>query len=132
MRPQYDFDSLSKEALEALQRDIPENLHRGLLRWIVEGIYPGGFLRAVLENDLRGAIGTADEASTQALPQIVRWIYSHAPYICWGSPERVEEWAHQGGAFGGLLQNPTLWYGCLTRGWHRTHLKISEGRIPEE
>ena len=70
---------------------LPE--FRDSLRMYIEGGYPpGGFLTAVLQNDLSNAIGRADKVSLLWLPSIVRWIYNEAPSACWGSPEKVSAW----------------------------------------
>lgn len=64
----------------------------GLRRYIEEGIIPGHFLTACLENDLSDAIGRADAYNLSLLPNIVRWLYNEAPGDCWGSPVRVLAW----------------------------------------
>jgi hypothetical protein len=71
---------------------VPEHLHGGLVRYLVHRLQPGHFLTAVLENDLREAMGRADEQSRAGLFQIVKFLYNDAPSICWGSPERVQQW----------------------------------------
>lgn len=72
--------------------EIPEYMHGGLLRYIVDGIGPGDFLSAVLANDLREACGRADGVNRHLLWQYVRWLYNEAPSGCWGSPEEVDHW----------------------------------------
>jgi hypothetical protein len=52
----------------------------------------GGFLEAVLSNDLKEAFGRADEENFAALGEIVRYCYNEIPHCCWGSPEKVEKW----------------------------------------
>ena len=52
----------------------------------------GGFLEAVLRNDLAGAIGLADENNLAALPAIVAYCYNEIPSACWGSSEKVKDW----------------------------------------
>lgn len=53
---------------------------------------PGGFLTAVLENDLAGAIVRADSHNKMTLNQIVGYICNYLPSSCWGSPEKVHAW----------------------------------------
>jgi len=55
---------------------------------------PGGFLTAVLSNDLIRAIGHADDYALDNLPHIVSYIYNEIPSGCWGSPEKVDAWLH--------------------------------------
>lgn len=76
--------------------EVPAHLAPGLNRWIRDGIMPGGFLRAVLSNDLRTAVAAGDPTSVEALPDIVRWLEERAPPDCWGSAEAVQRWgAHR-------------------------------------
>ena len=57
---------------------------------------PGGFTTAVLENDLRGAIGRADPFSMDALKDIVMYCHWEIPGNCWGSREVVRAWLEAG------------------------------------
>lgn len=72
--------------------DVPHHLRGGLCRWVHAGVRTGDFLRAVLENDLRGAVRRADNDSAAALANVVRWLYLEAPGNCWGSPVLVAAW----------------------------------------
>ncbi len=61
--------------------------------------YPvGGFLTAVLENNLSEAFGRADEASQAGLFDIVRYVRWEIPATSHGSREKVEAWLTQEGA----------------------------------
>ena len=72
---------------------IPVALLSGLTRYVNDRIATGGFLRAVLENDLFGAHAKADPDSLAALPALMRYIYNEVePGTCWGSPEAVAAW----------------------------------------
>ena len=65
----------------------------GALRDYIENYVPvGGFLTAVLQNDLTEAVGRADDHNTANLPAYVSYLYNNAPRDCWGSPERVTAW----------------------------------------
>ena len=75
---------------------LPESLRGGARRYIEQNIEPGGFLSAVICNDLKEAFGRADEGNRAALFEIVCWFYNKAPASCWGSPERFEKWLEQG------------------------------------
>ena len=76
---------------------IPEHMHDAVRGYILEGWRPGDFLRAVLSNNLKEAVGRADEENQRALVGWVRFLYNYAPGPCWGTPERVDEWMAQGG-----------------------------------
>jgi hypothetical protein len=71
---------------------VPEHIAAGLLRYVEEGCPVGGFLTAVLCNDLREAVGRADDKSMAGLPAIVGWLYNETPAGCWGSPDKVKAW----------------------------------------
>lgn len=71
---------------------IPHSTIISLDRYIDHGIIPGGFLTAVLHNNLRDAVVRADQYNLQALLYIVRLIHNEAPSSCWGSKEAVDRW----------------------------------------
>lgn len=71
---------------------VPEHLRAGLTNYVEKHRRTGGFLEAVLSNDLKEAMGRADERSREGLFAIVCWLYNEAPSTCWGSPERVSDW----------------------------------------
>ena len=83
----------------------------GAKRWIEDGIIPGDFLKAVIENDLTEACALADQFNLILLTKIVEWWWIEAPAACWGSPEKVKNWNKWGG-------------------WHGLDKKGSEGAGP--
>lgn len=90
-----------EEALQqGLNRHIPWHMHGAVKRYIMDGVQPGSFLTAVLENDLFGAYGRADLVNAKALPEYVQFIYSYAPAACWGSPSKVKAWIEHDGLEG--------------------------------
>ena len=52
----------------------------------------GDFLRAVISNDLRNAVGYADDDNLTNLPAFVAYFHNIAPGPCWGSPEKYLAW----------------------------------------
>jgi hypothetical protein len=62
-------------------------------RYVDHGIPTGGFLRAVLANDLMQAVGRADESSLANLAEIARYIYNDIPANAHGSYEKVDEYS---------------------------------------
>lgn len=79
---------------------LPEHIREGARLYIEHGIKPGGFLSAVICNDLRGALGKADDINRTAIFEIVQFFYMDAPAICWGSPEAFSAWVERGGIVG--------------------------------
>jgi hypothetical protein len=71
---------------------LPEHMRDGARLYIEHGIAPGGFMMAVLENNLAEAFGRADYVNTHCMASWVAWLYNDAPSSCWGSPERVAAW----------------------------------------
>lgn len=79
---------------------IPEGLCRDALKaWVEHGIppEPRDFVEAVLMNDLVQAYGRADEENLPRIKDYVMWLWNEAPSPCWGSREKMEKWAAQGG-----------------------------------
>ena len=60
---------------------IPELLRGGITRYVEHGIKPGGFLTAVVMNDLETATRRADPQSLEVLPLIVRWFMEFHPEL---------------------------------------------------
>jgi hypothetical protein len=62
----------------------------GLENYLMSGFEPGGFLTAVLANDLYMAVGRADHYNH--LPRIVNEVTFKMPSIAWGSYAAVKDW----------------------------------------
>jgi hypothetical protein len=71
---------------------IPDHTKAALDRYVEHKILPGGFLLAVLSNDLFGAVGRADSQNLAALPDIVKYVYNEMPSASWGSQDMVYKW----------------------------------------
>lgn len=82
---------------------IPPSIKRGMVDHIKHGAPTGGYLTAVLENDLARAAAKADEYSLAALRDTAAWLWNNAPPECWGSPEKVHQWRE---ALGAVEQGP--------------------------
>lgn len=61
-------------------------------RYIEQGIEPGSFMRALLSNDLRGAIARADGMNIARIPHWVVWMENNLPGASWGSVQNYEGW----------------------------------------
>lgn len=86
---------LTQEKIEAMDHPftyVPPHTRGGIIRWIENGIPPGSFLEAVLENDLKQAFGNADEENSRHLRSIIAWFYNYAPTRCWGYTGAVKVW----------------------------------------
>lgn len=76
---------------------VPGHLRGGVARWIMTGTEPGGFLQAVLINDLKGAVTRGEPSSRAGLLQLVGWLIAEAPPMCWGSEGAYVDWVSSGG-----------------------------------
>ena len=79
---------------------IPERMAGGIERYIKNGILPGEFLTAFLENDLMNALGRADSENIKNLTAYCVYFYNEAPANCYGSPKAVKAWCVKGGTEG--------------------------------
>lgn len=68
---------------------IPNDLHASLTHYTHDGVPTGDFLRAVLANDLQGAIARGDIENIAILPAIVQFVYHEVPANICGSYEAV-------------------------------------------
>ncbi len=69
-----------------------EHLIQSLRDYFEHGLQPGGFLTAVLSNDLIGACSRADVESAKLLWHIAYWCYNNLPSGCYGSHQNVIAW----------------------------------------
>ena len=74
---------------------IPQHTRDALRRWVFTACPPGGFLTAMLSNDLMGAVGKADGENIKCIPQIAMFIYNRVPANCQGSVERMGKWREE-------------------------------------
>lgn len=70
----------------------PENFRGAVARYLRAAVPPGGFLTAVLQNDLRETFNRGDDTSIFFLKELMVFLYNDVPYKAWGSPTRVERW----------------------------------------
>jgi hypothetical protein len=71
---------------------IPPSTKYQIDEYIKDRMPPGGFLNAVLSNNLMEAFVRADDNNAFHMKAILTYLYNDCPSACWGSPEKVEEW----------------------------------------
>ena len=71
---------------------IPDRMMESIKRYIEHGIKPGDFLSAIISNDLREAVGRADDENIKNIPAYVSYFYMEAPASCWGSFKNMQNW----------------------------------------
>jgi len=72
--------------------NLPQHTCISLQQYLLKGWDPGGFLSAVLMNDMMLAVTRADPVNRKFLWDIGRWVYTQAPPGSWGSREMVLNW----------------------------------------
>lgn len=77
---------------DELSYNIPEITRESIDAWAESARPTGGFLRAVLSNDLREAFARADFENRAAMFDIVSYCWNEIPALCWGAPANVEGW----------------------------------------
>ncbi len=91
-------------------KDLPEEQQKyyapisdivdSLVRYVNQRIPEGGFMTAVLENNLCQAFNRADLHNREYLFLIVSYVYMYVPSAAWGGPEEVQGWLKGNGGFG--------------------------------
>jgi hypothetical protein len=81
-----------KMAYTLSEMTLPDDLKETIDRYIEHGVPTGGFLEAVICNDLKEACGRADEQNLRIIPAIVSYFYNEAPMACWGKPDSFQNW----------------------------------------
>jgi hypothetical protein len=79
---------------------IPGHCQDGLHLYFEQGVPLGGFLSAVISNDLKEACARADDINRRHIFEYVQFLYCYAPAPCWGSPEAYKKWIEKGGLKG--------------------------------
>ena len=74
---------------------VPVNSESGLRHWVLDHTPPGGFVTAVLENNLQRSFWRADSSNLKCLHAWVH-LLSYLPPECYGSPKKVKAWAEGG------------------------------------
>ena len=83
---------------------LPEHMRAAAELWVKRGApHPetmGGFMRAVLLNDLTGAALNADHTNGRELKAWAAWLYDDCPQAAWGNERKLLEWHEAGGLEG--------------------------------
>lgn len=81
---------------------VGSNLLKSLMYYIDYGREPGGFLTALISNNLMLTMSKADDYNLDAkkIYNILRWLYNVPPSGAWGSKAAVDRWIKKGGMHG--------------------------------
>jgi|TARA_R110000751_G_scaffold88936_1_gene175649 hypothetical protein len=72
--------------------DAPVHILDSINRYVEHRLPPGGFVTAVLSNDLTGAFNAADTDSEAGIRDILKYVRWEIPAESWGSPAKVAAW----------------------------------------
>ena len=100
--------NLPQHWLDGIQSHLPPRMVPGLLRYLEDGIKPGSFLTAIIENNLKEACAMADEENKYLIWDYVNVLYNYAPSDSWGSPERMKQWIEARNKGGSCEELPTV------------------------
>jgi hypothetical protein len=76
-----------------IESGVPFHLQEGLVEYFAARRPVGGFLTAVLRNDLMDAcLRAADEETATHLVHIIRFLVNYVPADAWGSQKAVDAW----------------------------------------
>lgn len=85
-------DASTELAHKAIEAGVPVTTAFTIANYVIHKIQTGGFLFAVLSNDLSESFARADMGNRAAMFEIVSFIYNSIPSKCWGSKEKVQAW----------------------------------------
>jgi hypothetical protein len=94
------MQDVEKLARAFMRRGIPKHGALSLAGYVLHGWSPGGFLQAVLENDLVVAAHHADATNRNHLYDYAAVLQNDVPHNCWGSRSAVIKWLDKGGLEG--------------------------------
>ncbi len=72
--------------------NIPRRTKDTIDNYVAKGWLPGGFVRAMLANDLKGACGAADNINRKYIFDICSYIYNEIPFEAQGSYQAIDDW----------------------------------------
>lgn len=82
----------SAKGYETFGTSIPDRMAIKIDEYIETGAAVGGFLTAVICNNLQDAVAKADPENLANLRAFTSYFYNEAPSPCWGSPEKMDAW----------------------------------------
>ncbi len=89
------MNNQNTDSTKQIGGEIEQRFKESIDAYVEDRRPTGGFLRAVLENDLVTAIGRADSGAIQNIRSIVNYIYNEIPGSCWGDKIKVKKWLRE-------------------------------------
>lgn len=72
--------------------NVHQDCRHAIFNYLVHGYNPGGFLTAVMTNDLYRAAATADIENSKRLTRVANFVTQALPSCCYGSHAAMEAW----------------------------------------
>ena len=91
VRYQY-FKRQVEQRCERSWGNIHLDCQEAIFNYLVYGWEPGGFLTAVMANDLLRAATVADVENVKRLAHVARFVVYALPQACYGSYNQVKTW----------------------------------------
>ena len=88
----YEIYKADGRLFEGEYAAIPKDMQEGMTQYVENRTEPGGFLSAVIRNDLLDAACRADKHNLLLIKEYAQWFYNVAPSPCAGSPEKMRAW----------------------------------------
>lgn len=88
----FEFNDDHNLGLNYNEEYVPEHIRAGITNYFELGLHPGGFVSAVVANDLLRAVQSADHENRKHIPSITRWISYNAPAASRGSWAAFDNW----------------------------------------
>jgi len=77
----------------AMQQYVPEHMRKGFIAYIAfGGNRAGGFLAALMSNDLMGSYRSADHINLKNMHNWCIFLHNYAPMTCFGSKAAFDSW----------------------------------------
>lgn len=71
---------------------ITDGMMGSIQDYIENRVRPGGFLSAIICNDLKKAVMFANDINIKNIPAFVEYFYNNAPTNYWGSDLKMNHW----------------------------------------
>ncbi|HET6452915.1 MAG TPA: hypothetical protein VFI02_00800 [Armatimonadota bacterium] len=100
MKTGFDFGDPADVLDPEIMRRVRPDISAAIRRYVYTGCNLGDFLTAVIDNNLREALGRADEYNLNTIHEVVKVFYNYCPANCWGSTDKRMAWQSAGGLDG--------------------------------
>lgn len=87
-----DFTKAQNRSLDFEGYNMTLEIQQALSNYVLNKIPPGGFLTAILANDLMGAVGRCDAWNHHYMKDICNFVYNRIPSNAWGSYYHVQKY----------------------------------------